>query len=666
MTTPAPAVGETVPEALRRSETRYRRLFETARDGILLLNAVTAQIEDVNPFLVDLLGYTHAELLGKKLWEVGAFADVVQSQEMFALLQARGYVRYEDLPLRTRAGRQISVEFVSNSYECEGIQVIQCNVRDYTAHHESELVLRRFKSIVDDSDDAIISKTMDGDITSWNPGAERLFGFTAEEAIGRSMAIIIPPERMREEADILASLARGERIAHFETVRRHKDGRLLDISATISPVRDKHDVVVGASKIARSIAARKLAEATRLSLETQLRESQKMEAIGTLAGGIAHDFNNIIATILGNAELAREDMSDNPPALRAWRRSARPASRARDLVQQILSFSRRQPAERSRSRWGRWSRNRCACCAPPCRRACSSRWTASRGAGRARGCDAGGAGAAQPRQQRDAGRCRRPRTIGIRLDSVLLDRLVDAIIRRLHALFAIRPRRHVRLTVSDDGPGMDAATLSRIFEPFFTTKAAGEGTGLGLSVVRGIVQAHEGVITVASSAGQGTTFTIYLPALEPEAAPRAPPGQPETTDGVAASAGVARRLLYGGRGLRLHRREAAVPGSRRRDRRTAGEGRRPVRVLRGRDAPGNRGARRLTPGRPVTRRPSQRGGGGSVDSGSRYRSQASRAAGRASTHSSREVDRTTTHSAPSSSSSSSNWASGRRRRRPSP
>lgn len=268
MTTPAPAVGETVPEALRRSETRYRRLFETARDGILLLNAVTAQIEDVNPFLVDLLGYTHAELLGKKLWEVGAFADVVQSQEMFALLQARGYVRYEDLPLRTRAGRQISVEFVSNSYECEGIQVIQCNVRDYTAHHESELVLRRFKSIVDDSDDAIISKTMDGDITSWNPGAERLFGFTAEEAIGRSMAIIIPPERMREEADILASLARGERIAHFETVRRHKDGRLLDISATISPVRDKHDVVVGASKIARSIAARKLAEATRLSLET--------------------------------------------------------------------------------------------------------------------------------------------------------------------------------------------------------------------------------------------------------------------------------------------------------------------------------------------------------------------------------------------------------------
>lgn len=116
--------------ALRISESRYRRLFETARDGILLLNADTAQIEDVNPYLIEMLGYTHAEFLGKKLWEVGAFSDRAESKDMFAVLQAKGYVRYDDMPLKTKGGTEIAVEFVSNSYDCAGIKVIQCNIRN--------------------------------------------------------------------------------------------------------------------------------------------------------------------------------------------------------------------------------------------------------------------------------------------------------------------------------------------------------------------------------------------------------------------------------------------------------------------------------------------------------------------------------------------------------
>ena len=118
---------------LRVSESRYRRLFETARDGILLLNASSAQIEDVNPYLIELLGYSHLEFLGKKLWEVGAFADIVESKEKFAEVQTLGYVRYDDLPLKTKDGTKIAVEFVSNIYDCEGTKVIQCNVRDITA-----------------------------------------------------------------------------------------------------------------------------------------------------------------------------------------------------------------------------------------------------------------------------------------------------------------------------------------------------------------------------------------------------------------------------------------------------------------------------------------------------------------------------------------------------
>ncbi len=131
-------------ETLRQSESRYRRLFETAQDGILLLNVNTAQIEDVNPYLVELLGYSHAEFLGKKIWEVGAFSDIAESKEMFAELQAKAYVRYENLPLKTKLGAIISVEFVSNMYDCEGVEVIQCNIRDISERKRADSKIQQY------------------------------------------------------------------------------------------------------------------------------------------------------------------------------------------------------------------------------------------------------------------------------------------------------------------------------------------------------------------------------------------------------------------------------------------------------------------------------------------------------------------------------------------
>ena len=508
----AEGAAELTREALRVSESRYRRLFETARDGILLLNAETAQIEDVNPYLIELLGYSHEQFLGKKLWEVGAFADIEQSKEMFAVIQEKGYVRYADLPLKTESGMTIAVEFVSNSYECEGVKVIQCNIRDITEHRNADRVLREFKAIIDASDDAIISKSLDGTIRSWNPGAVALFGYSADEAIDRNMLTIIPPDRAHEEAEILARLALGQKVDHFETVRRHKDGHLIDISATISPIFDASHTVVGASKIARDISERKLAEAQRVSLEEQLRESQKMEAIGTLAGGIAHDFNNIIATILGNSDLALEDTVGNASAQSSLGEIRKAGRRARDLVQQILSFSRKQPTERKR-----------IALAPIVdesvrlmRATFPARVTISAH------CDEDVpdviADATQIEQallnlatnsmQAAQGG---PQAIDIRLDTVILDASFADLPLALRAVRLSRPTRTVRLTLRDEGPGMSSETLGRIFEPFYTTKPMGEGTGLGLSVVRGIMLAHEGAISVASQVGGGTTVTLYLP-----------------------------------------------------------------------------------------------------------------------------------------------------------
>lgn len=498
-------------DALRRSESRYRRLFETARDGVLLLNADTAQIEDVNPYLIDLLGYSHTEFLGKKLWEVGAFADIAESKEMFAILQERGYVRYQTLPLKTATGKKINVEIVANAYDCDGIKVIQCDVRDMTAHAAADLVLQEFKAIIDASDDAIISKSLAGAIRSWNPGAERLFGYTAAEAIGQGMALIIPADRASEEVQILGRIARGERVEHFETVRRHKDGQLLHISATISPIFDHSYVVVGASKIARDISESKRAETARLSLEGQLRESQKMEAIGTLAGGIAHDFNNIIATILGNVDLALEDVRGNASATRSIEEIRKASRRARDLVQQILSFSRRQPMERKRISLIPVVEEsvRLMRATFPARAHIESSFDPAVPDVMADATQIEQAllNLATNSMQAAGGNSQR---IKIRLDTVILQGSFADLTPDLRAMHLSRPALTVRMTVSDAGPGMSEVTRARIFEPFFTTKPMGEGTGLGLSVVRGIVHAHEGAIVVASEPGKGTTFTLYF------------------------------------------------------------------------------------------------------------------------------------------------------------
>jgi len=158
-----------IQKALRISEARYRRLFETAQDGILLLNVETAQIEDANPFLVDLLGYSHAEFLGKKIWEIGAFRDTALNKDAFVELQANRYIRYDDLPLETKDGRRISVEFVSNLYDCEGVTVIQCNIRDNTKRHLADIALkatRRSLQLLSESNVALLHETSESSLVA--------------------------------------------------------------------------------------------------------------------------------------------------------------------------------------------------------------------------------------------------------------------------------------------------------------------------------------------------------------------------------------------------------------------------------------------------------------------------------------------------------------------
>jgi formate hydrogenlyase transcriptional activator len=256
-------------ERLRTSELRYRRLFETAKDGILILDAETGKITDINPFLVDLLGYSLDEFIGAHLWDLAPFKDVKKCKLAFAELQEKEYIRYESLPLETKDGRSIAVEFVGNVYALSaGTRVIQCNIRDITERRRMEEIRERLAAVVDFSEDAIIGKNPDGTIVSWNQGAEKIFGYSAREVMGKSMLLLFPADRVKEESSILERIRHGESVQHFETVRVRKDGGRVDISVTISPIKDSSGVIIGASTIARDITKRG-------QMEAALRESEE-------------------------------------------------------------------------------------------------------------------------------------------------------------------------------------------------------------------------------------------------------------------------------------------------------------------------------------------------------------------------------------------------------
>src|SRR5215469_607799 len=380
--------------------------------------------------------------------------------------------------------------------------------RIVTERQHSDLVARRLAAIVDNSHDAIIGKDLNSIITSWNKGAERIFGYSAEEMIGTSIMRLIPLERQAEEEEILSRIKRGDRYDHFDTIRVTKDGRQLHVSLTISPIKDANGYVVGASKIARDITERKLAE-----------NAQKMEAIGQLAGGVAHDFNNLLSVISGHSELlARLSTPDE-----RWQNSIKEIRRAIELaaasIEQLLAFSRRQILE------------------PKVLDLNAVVADAEKLMRRLIGEDVHLAISLQ------AG-LSPVRTDLAQLNQVILNLAVnsrDAMPRGGSLILGTREvevgtadvkaypevvsGRYVLLSVTDTGCGMTPEVQAHIFEPFFTTKSEGKGTGMGLSVALGIIRQSGGYLDVESKPGEGTRFKIYLPAVQepaegPESAQR--------------------------------------------------------------------------------------------------------------------------------------------------
>jgi diguanylate cyclase (GGDEF)-like protein/PAS domain S-box-containing protein len=252
--------------ALVLSEIRYRRLFETARDGILILDAVTGVIADANPFMVELLGYTHEEFLGKELWEIGLFQEKSASQAAFRELQATGYIRYEGLPLVTKDGRRCEVEFVSNVYQESGHAVIQCNIRDITERKEAAQLQRdseaRFHVLIEGvKDHAVFMLDPEGVIASWNTGVRRILGYDEAEFVGQPFSCIFTPEDSAA-GEPENRLKRANAEGHADNERWHvrQDGVRFWATGTVTPLQDETGERLGFAVVMRDNTERRMTE----------------------------------------------------------------------------------------------------------------------------------------------------------------------------------------------------------------------------------------------------------------------------------------------------------------------------------------------------------------------------------------------------------------------
>jgi PAS domain S-box-containing protein len=495
-------------EQLRDSEERYRLLFETESDAIVLVDVETTRLVDANRAAESLWGYSRAELLALRVDELSAEPD----RSRASIRSPEGRVHIPVRMHRRRDGTVFPVEITANRLTLDGRRTVVAVVRDITERRNAEERLRaseeQYRSIFNASADALVLRDADFRIVDVNATYERMSGYSREEVLGVDRILANPPQY---EAPIRALHARalaGEPVL-TETVLVRRDGERQDVELRGVPVQHRgapHVLWMG-----RDITARRRSEEERRELEAQLRQAQKMEAIGHLTGGIAHDFNNILTSIMGNIALAADhDAAQGDPRLSAYLERAHASSeRARDLIQQMLTFSR-----------GRRGEPRPVALAPLVREATKllrSMMPASIEL-------ASDIARAVPQVMLDPvhadqvllNLCINARdamdgrgTVGVRLRPIEVGAAVCASCRKRIA------GRFVELSVADTGPGIAPEVLERIFEPFFTTKEVGKGSGMGLATVHGIVHEHGGHVLVETAIGRGTTFCVLLPELAP-------------------------------------------------------------------------------------------------------------------------------------------------------
>jgi PAS domain S-box-containing protein len=519
-------------EAVRDSEARKSAMLESALDCVISMDEL-GRIIEFNPAAERTFGYTRLQAMGKTVAEL-IIPERLRAAHEAGLMQLvtaggeRVLGRRMEMPAVRADGTEFPIELSITATRLQGQAVVfTAFLRDITDRLRSEAGMAHLAAIVESSDDTIISKDLEGRIRTFNSGAERLFGYKAEEVIGKSIRMLIPDDLQDEEDEILAKVRAGERLEHYETVRITKDGHRIDVSLTLSPIRDAAGRVVGASKIARDITARKRVEAElssyRQDLERQvqartaelersqgrMRATERLAALGTLSAGLGHDMGNLLLPIRMRLDaLEQETLPDRVREdLKAIGASAvylqRLASSLRLFAMDPEELGRpgRGPEVTDLSQW--WQDTE------PLLRAALPR----------------GVFLEVSSEDARVGSPVFPPVVVAMAPQRLMQAVFNLVQNAAEAIHdsgqeqgrvritvgVTGTAERVRIGVEDNGPGMTPEVLRRCMEPFFSTKTRRISTGMGLSMVRGFIEQAGGTIEVTSELEKGTRFVVDLP-----------------------------------------------------------------------------------------------------------------------------------------------------------
>ncbi|HEY0307951.1 MAG TPA: PAS domain S-box protein [Acidobacteriaceae bacterium] len=486
---PAPVSTSLTPPD-ERSRSLLEALVDSSEDAIVSkdLNGI---ITSWNPAAERIFGFPASEMIGKPILTI--IPPELRAEEATLMSRLRAGERiehYETVRLRKNGGL-IDVSLTLSPIRDRDGRVIGASkfARNISERRRAEELRSRFAAIVESSEDAILSKDLNGIINSWNAGAEHLFGYSAVEIVGQSVLRLIPKDLQHEEATILARLTAGERMEHYETVRVRKDGRPIDVSLTISPLKDRDGRIIGVSKIARDISGRK-------QMQRLLVQAEKFAATGRMAANIAHEINNPLESVFNLVYLARMS-KDLPPEVAEYLRIAEEElGRVSHIAKRTLGYYRDSTAAVPSDMATLLDDVLCLY---------------------------------QMRIEGHSIRIEREYAAGIPLLTIsrgeVMQVFSNLIVNSIHAMpeggnlrlvLNAATRNAVdglEIRVEDNGVGIVPENLPRIFEPFFTTRTRA-GTGIGLWVVQQLIESRGGSLTVLSSAlpnDHWTTFTVFIP-----------------------------------------------------------------------------------------------------------------------------------------------------------
>ena len=470
---------------LRDSETRFRRLFETAQDGILILDAGTGKIVEVNKFLIDMLGYSRQEFLGKKLWQIGAFVDIDKAKDAFKKLQTKKYIRYEDMPLQTKSGNLINVEFVSNVYTVDQKKVIQCNIRDITDRKKTDEALKasedNYHAIFELANDAIIIRDINTyQIVDVNNKACRMFGYPKEEMIGLDLQDFItedPLYNLKKLILLYDKVAKGEEQV-FEWPAKDKHGRSFWIEANMkrAVIGGKYCIL----SIARDVTERK----------------QLLEQKDDFMNMVSHELRTPLSSVKESISLVLEGVTGptNEKQQEVLYAGKRNVDRLKRLIDQVLDFQKMVAGQMKFN----FEKNDINSAVKEAHMSMISLATKNR------------------------------LRINLEFDEDLprldfdKDKIIEVLVNLLNnaikytekgsiTITTSRIDKAIQVSVKDTGRGIEEEGMPKLFQRFSQLERQPGGSGLGLAISREIIEAHKGKIWVESEFGKGSAFYFTLP-----------------------------------------------------------------------------------------------------------------------------------------------------------